>query len=639
MERDVGLLLLGALYQTIFPYQRKVKRYLESANPDSILDDFSKVLQPALREHEIRLSQLFRDFCIKDADIEVEYWNQECFGNYIRTKHDSNFLSNQTISLLWRSFSYYSCHPFPRGEVDQSRIDESAFHRGVALLALQANDFLGTQEGDWFWRHEDEYFHRKTWERMLRSISLPSDAKLDADFKDGREAVVSDIMDVISMTQPQPPLPNTPSPVQLEPAANALFDDKSRGTKCVYRATKTNVQSLIEVLIRLRLRKGKWGRFFHLGDLHAFSEQGAKLSKMIVFESHSAEKREGSEDDEDDDVLTADDITRMIDRLPNLHLRFLQLWSMIFQPQEHMSGLSSDDKLTCDVPNYEVTLGALSLFIPQTSALARYGERLSMDDTRIAFTETSPLSRTESTFLSITRLAKALCEKATRSRITSHYLVLFTSSSQQPTDSDPVLGIYLPGPLFTTDEHEGEAVYCVSRASSSDCLMLQLWSELQVAKWKGDGVDLVKMLSGDSSAAHITELALARVAMGSPKNNENVLAEIPYWMGGQHSNSNAAENLQTGLYIDPNKRTVTLTSKPLSPGKSGFEPLRSDRETCMIEILNAEMHIFTVSGEAIVGEWTKPSILQDLSRYTRDEKAVLVAGEELKSRIEGFGSS
>ncbi|KAG4437063.1 hypothetical protein IFR05_007438 [Cadophora sp. M221] len=639
---DVALLLLAGLYQTVFPHEKQVKRYLESASQDFTLEDLSKFLKLASKEDEVRLSEIFRKFRIQDADTQAEYWNEHCFKNYIRIRHDSTLLSDQTISLLWRSLSYYAFHPFPCGHVDQIRIDEAAFHRGVALLALQANDLLGTQEGSWYWRHEDEYFDRKSWERMLRSVALPRDAKVskledDFDESDGREGMVSDIMDVLSMTQPPPPLPHLPSPTQLEPAANRYFDEETRGPRCVYRATKTDVQSLVEVLIRLQLRKEKWGRHFHAGDLDVISSQGMKMAKMMAFESFSAETQVG----DDDGVLTSDDITRTMDRLPNLHLRFLQLWGMIFQPQEQTAGSSPDPKGLFFVPRYEIPLGALSLFIPQAATLARYGERLDMQDMRIAFTESFSSSEIDCTSPSITRLARSLSEKASRSIPTSHYLVLFTSSNQQPHRSDPVLGIYFPGPLFTTDEHKGEPVYSASLASTSDCMLLQLWPEYRVVKWKGDGIDLAKMMSGDTSAAQsgkIAELDLARVAMGSPKSEVNVLSEIPYWIGGPNSDSSPAENTQNGLHIDPSKRTATLTIKPLTEGMSGFEQIGADGETCEIEVSDAEMHIFTISGEAIARKQMKP-IVHDLPRYTRDEKAVLVAGEELKERIKGFESS
>ncbi|KAH7386229.1 hypothetical protein BKA64DRAFT_137786 [Cadophora sp. MPI-SDFR-AT-0126] len=189
-----------------------------------------------LRDHESRFSALFWTFSIHESDTQAEYWNESCFKGCIRTVHDASIVIDHTGSLLWRSFSYYAYHPFPRGDVYQIRIDESAFLRGATLLALQTNDLLGTQDGDWFWQHNDTYFHRKNWERMLRSILLPSVEKLDEtedNDESEQESRVSDVMDVLSMTQPRPPMP----PTQIGPVAKAFYEDEITGPRYVYPAT------------------------------------------------------------------------------------------------------------------------------------------------------------------------------------------------------------------------------------------------------------------------------------------------------------------------------------------------------------------------------------------------------------------
>ncbi|PVH73336.1 hypothetical protein DL98DRAFT_538411 [Cadophora sp. DSE1049] len=305
---------------------------------------------------------------------------------------------------------------------------------------------------------------------------------------------------------------------------------------------------------------------------------------------------------------------------PNLHLRFLQLWGVIFQPQAHLFEPSVKRQAPTGLLN-NLLLGSLSLLIPQAATLARHGERFAMHDTRIAFTETSSSSRPDESSLSITQLVKSLSEKATKSMVQSHCLVLFTSSDfksdQLLSSPDPVLGIYFPGPLILLDEYAGEPVYSNSLASSSDCMLLQLWPELRFAKWKGDDINLVEMLSGDMDSAYsskITQLALGRVAMGSPEAEKKLLSELPYWIGAPHSGPNSTNAAES----------------------SGFEPFSA--EACEIKISNAAVHIFTVSGDACRRDWTPLPAVQDLSVYRRDEKEILVAGEELKARIEGFGS-
>ena len=192
------------------------------------------------------------------------------------------------------------------------RIDEDAFLRGATLLALQTNDLLGTQEDDWFWRHDDAYFQRKSWERMLRSIAVPGvdDRNKNGDIDERQaQARVSDIMDVLSMTQPQPLMPKIPSPSQLEPVANTLYEDEITSPRHVYNTTKDDVQTLIEFLARLRLGKQKWGRYFTYGHLEDSSKQGAELAKLFAEHSFIVA---GPEKSRYGDIITADDVTRMM---------------------------------------------------------------------------------------------------------------------------------------------------------------------------------------------------------------------------------------------------------------------------------------------------------------------------------------
>ena len=311
-----------------------------------------------------------------------------------------------------------------------------------------------------------------------------------------------------------------------------------------------------------------------------------------------------------------------------------------------MSESPIDTGLSHVFSNHEVTLGVLSLIVPQMSTMCMYGGRLALDDTRIAVTETPPATEPDMPSLSITRLAKSLCEKETfqtgRSGLMMNsYIVLFTPPGHQSLGSDPVLGMYFSGPIFMLDHHDGKPVYSVSLTSSSSCMMLQLWPEVRVEKWKGHGNDLVKMLSGDDTTCEgskITELALAQIAMGCEKSEEDALSRIPYSIGWPNSDSTPAEDREMGLHINPVEGTVTLTIKP-SERAPGSAQIGNTQEACEVRLANAEMHIFTVSGGAVVGSPMGRPFEQDLSRYTRDENVVPVAGEELKSRIQGFGSS
>lgn len=146
---------------------------------------------------------------------------------------------------------------------------------------------------------------------MLRSLAVPGvqnrNKNGDID-KWQREARVSDIMDVLSMTQPHTPMPKIPSPAQLEPVSKKLCEDETISPSCVYKTTKDEVQTLIELLARLRPGKQKWGMYFTYGHLKESSKQGAELANLFAQNLFfaSPEKRKYGY------TITADDVTRMM---------------------------------------------------------------------------------------------------------------------------------------------------------------------------------------------------------------------------------------------------------------------------------------------------------------------------------------
>lgn len=253
--------------------------------------------------------------------LTVIDWNEGSFNSYIRTTHHVAVLSGDIISLLWRSFAYYAYHPFPRGLPDL-QIDEHAFQRAMLLLVLQTNELLGTQEGDWFWREDDVYFAKKSWQRMLRSISIPETKCMDSEKRvenDRKEDMINDVMDVLSMTQPQAGLPQIPDPSQLEPAARRFIDRVEIDTY-QFCTTRDNVQALVEVLLQLELRKNRWGGGFHTGSLNTASQQGSEMAKTLASSIQGTDRF---------DVLVSDDMDMLMHRLvspitrvPKLALRY-----------------------------------------------------------------------------------------------------------------------------------------------------------------------------------------------------------------------------------------------------------------------------------------------------------------------------
>ena len=90
-------------------------------------------------------------------------------------------------------------HPFPRSASDNDKLDFGAFQRSVTLLATNGTELLGTQDdGDYFWRPDDGFFHKACFRRMLRSIGIQRSTKTDCP----STPIVEDAMDVLAMAQP-----------------------------------------------------------------------------------------------------------------------------------------------------------------------------------------------------------------------------------------------------------------------------------------------------------------------------------------------------------------------------------------------------------------------------------------------------
>ena len=232
-------------------------------------------------------------------------WNEDSLRRHIRSVHAEDAISEPAIQLLWRSFHYYAYHPFPR-TATEGRIDCNAFQRAILLLPFQGNDLLGTQESDYFWRHDDDFFRRASFERLFRSIGRPmvSSEKSPPSDHDSA-AMVSDIMDVLSMTQPQPGLPNFPSPLLLEPAAWKFVGDP----RWQYQVTRQDCSILLSLLIRLRLRKARWGSALHFGSIDSAETGDEAFADVLVNGLGTGQ-----------DVLTSAEILKAVNLLvsPNL---------------------------------------------------------------------------------------------------------------------------------------------------------------------------------------------------------------------------------------------------------------------------------------------------------------------------------
>jgi hypothetical protein len=115
-------------------------------------------------------------------------------------------------------------------------------------------------------------------------------------------------MDVLAMTQPQT-VSLAPSPDQLRPAARKLLGEGT--TQTPYRVPRKDLSMFLSLLLRLRLRKAKWGTRFHLGSFDKSNPGDKELADILV---------NGLVGDQEEENLTSDQVLRAMDLLVSVDL-------------------------------------------------------------------------------------------------------------------------------------------------------------------------------------------------------------------------------------------------------------------------------------------------------------------------------
>ncbi len=153
-------------------------------------------------------------------------------------------------------------------------------------------------------------------------------------------SALSDAMDVLIVVVPQF-MHAAPSPEQLEVVARKLFAGEPTLTQREVRRDVVSI--LMNLLLRMRLNKEKWGSFYHLSAFAEASPADEELTEALV---------NSLTGDESEQTVTSDQLLRAIDMLvsvyshfkhmreqlllnpsqPNLQVRFYQLWAVLFQP-------------------------------------------------------------------------------------------------------------------------------------------------------------------------------------------------------------------------------------------------------------------------------------------------------------------
>lgn len=473
-------------------------------------------------------------------------WNEESFKSHIRDTHSSVAVSDAAVQLLWRSFHFYAYHPFPR-DLQDARVDYDAFQRAALLTVFRCDGLLGTRELDWYWRRDDAFFRDASLARMFRSLA-PQDKvgseKLTEE--DDMSSSLSDAMDVLVMLGPQF-IHAMPSEEQLEAVARRLFVS---GSAAARRAVgRQDVSTFMDLLLRMRLRKEKWGLLHHYGSVVEAGPADEEFTNALV-SSFSTDESE---------IITPEQLlgskTTMVsilflerfssasltdDGQPNLLFRFHQLWAVLFQPSM-ASEESKPRSSNVALPNY--VEGALSLFTPQLQAESGILMLRENRDTHIALEEVQvpPASNN----LAMDRLMQGVSGDSS-----SKYVVLFTGDVSE-SNSKAVIGAYISFLPSTTGSEPPDA----SRREVS-YILFQLQPEFRILR---------------GTRSYLADLA--GIESGTTQTSES--PDVPYWIGNPPGQGGE-------LKVDPQKKTVTFTR---GDAPSGVE---SD-----LIVRDARMNVFT----------------------------------------------
>ncbi|KFZ13844.1 hypothetical protein V502_06414 [Pseudogymnoascus sp. VKM F-4520 (FW-2644)] len=291
---------------------RKVQKYLDEATCDSVARDLSKRAHPSKNASFVFSSNEATAYGISD-------WNEESLRRHVRSTQSKAAISATALQLLWRSFHFYAYHPFPR-DPQHGQIDFDAFRRAVLLTVFQCDELLDTRELEWFWRNDASFFRRANFERTFISIGVPETITQPLKQQNGMTSALSDAMDVLIMVVPQF-MHVAPSPEQLEVVARKLFAGEPTMTQREVRLEV--VSTLMNLLLRIRLNKEKPGSFYYLSDFAEANPADEELTEAFINSLIG---------DESEQTVTSDQLLRAIDMVPNLQVRFYQLWAVLFQP-------------------------------------------------------------------------------------------------------------------------------------------------------------------------------------------------------------------------------------------------------------------------------------------------------------------
>lgn len=532
------------------------------------------------------------------------------------------------MKLLWRCFHFYAHHPFPSAATDRQIVHAAAFQRAISLLVYEQTSFLGTQDdGGYFWRQDEAFFHRASFKRMLRSIGSQYDTgKSMPQLEDDAASILDDTLDVLSTTQPYA-IHVSPPPDQLKGAASRLLGE------ALYRTSTRTSREDLTLFVDLLLQ-------FNLDSFDRPDHTGTSLANILV----------SGLGDEQWQNLTSDHVNMAMRLLvsnvqsppercctisniaqPNMHSRFHQLWAALFQPPriEH-------EPVKSLKPGYasQHLLAAISLFISQPVKPTPVSwTSITSKDMPITFESCNKEGQSRND-LTVTSLVKALTHDS------RPYVVLITGE-QDAEMSAAVIGAYFPGPLWLHDSNTGnKREYKAGRSH----LLFQLEPKLRILRWTVPEVPLLDIIISEHDRDDESASLLDTIPEVSDEMNPG--SSEAYKIGGP-------EKGDTGLCIDPETRMATLSNRLGSTGSKGgmawYEDLYSKgdeqcggnnaEQTWEVKTKISRLEIFSVSNsvgsDLADGRMTR---VKDHARNIQEAKdQVKIEGDALKKRIQGFG--
>ncbi|KAI0814009.1 hypothetical protein GGR55DRAFT_676147 [Xylaria sp. FL0064] len=522
------------------PKRRKVKKYLDAATRDTVYADFTKILSWQVKRPR-HIQDVFDRYCIEDSVSHEKYWTAQSFHSHVRSTHSAG-----AIALLWKSFHFYAYHPFPQELQEQANLGFDAFRRAALFTVFQCDNLLGTRELDWYWRENGAFFRKAGFARIFRSIAVPHHVLSDRQQKtEIVSSCLNDATDVLVMVGPQF-IHAVPSEIQLEGVARKLF---AVGPAVARRiaVSREDLSCLMSLLLRLRLQE-RWAGSYHFGAVVDADSAEGDLTEALV---NSLTERCNQHN------ITVHHLSEQMELLPNLLLRFQQLWAVLFQP----SGAADVSKLSVEEARLASIGGVVSLFAPHIPVDHAGRQRPDEQDSRLILVTEQVLAGPQG--LTMLRLSQSLSDDSTA------HVVLFTTATSCEAPK-MILGAYLPAPNAINIT----GINLPKRLDASH-ILFQLQPTFRLLRWAGRGMPLADLVHLDG---YVSPDEAARVGDSG----------LPYWIG-------APEGQGAGLRVDPRKRAATLTN-----GEGGFYveiPIGSNEyheKNGGVTVHNAQMHIFNL---------------------------------------------